>query len=88
MNAESEAKEVATAGHRDFYNVRKVDPNPNPHPNPNPNRNWKVDLVEATSAVNRKQLVRFIRRKAASCGSETVLAWPETGEKLTLEQVF
>ena len=32
----------------------------------------QVDMVNATCCVNKKQLLRFIRKKAVACGSEEV----------------
>ena len=99
LNEHEELKAQKMVPHRDFYNVRKVS-NRTHHPitvhfilqcfplppPPPPSPSCQVDThVHASSCMNQKHLLRFIKSKIKNYPNDVVIV--RNGENLTLEGV-
>lgn len=88
LNEMQELKAQKNVPHRDFYNVRKVCKHINlsAHINIHLYSLSQVDThVHASSCMNQKHLLRFIKKKIKSCPDEVVI--DSKGVKLTLTEV-
>eukprot|EP00928_Gymnodinium_smaydae_P056803 TRINITY_DN4011_c1_g6_i1.p1 TRINITY_DN4011_c1_g6~~TRINITY_DN4011_c1_g6_i1.p1 ORF type:complete len:752 (+),score=141.80 TRINITY_DN4011_c1_g6_i1:64-2319(+) len=69
VSGDAESLEAMNTGHRDFYNVRKVDTH-----------------IHHSAAMNAKHLLRFMKKKLKTAGSDVV--GMKDGKPRTLKHVF
>ena len=87
LNEWQETAEQKSVAHRDFYNIRKV------NINPTNTRICKMDFfqvdthIHASSSMNQKHLLRFIKKCIKQCPNEKVLI-DSTGKIITLVEVI